>query len=740
MTEIVKASLENGVQKIRITADKGYHPAHIQLQKGIPAEITFHRVTPSNCYKEILFEEEGILEPIAQDEEKLIRFTPQDLGEHEFSCGMKMQKGTYTVVEKTKKSLSLLQRFWITSIFTVPLVILMIGMSTGGISHQVMRWGTFLATTPIMLVAGVPYIRSAWASFKKHNSNMDTLVALGTLVAYFYSLVALFTGLPVYFESAAFILFFILLGAVFEEKMRKNTSQAVEKLLDLQAKTAEVLRDDVYVQIPLEQVKVGDLIRVRPGEKIAVDGIVLEGETSIDESMVTGESIPVDKSVGDAVIGSTINNSGTIIFRAEKVGSETMLAQIVDFVKKAQTSRAPIQDLTDKISGIFVPAVVILGLLTFWVWFVLLGDSFVTSLLYGVAVLIIACPCALGLATPTALMVGTGRSAKMGILLKNGTVLQEIQKVQTIVFDKTGTLTEGKPVVTDVIGDEREVLSLAASLEDVSQHPLAQAIVNRASELGISLYPVENFQALHGKGVTGIINSKQVLLGNAKLLDDLAIPHDYQERFDLLEKEAKTVVFLSVDGQLKGLIALQDVPKENAKEAIAKLKKRGLRTVMLTGDNAGVAHAIAEQIGIEEVIANVLPEEKAHEIHKLQKNGKLAFVGDGINDAPALSVADVGIAMGSGTDIAIESADLVLTTNNLLGLARAFDMSKKTFNRILLNLFWASIYNLIGIPIAAGVFSSLGLVLNPELAGLAMAFSSVSVLISSLMLNFTKVD
>lgn len=740
MTEIVKASIENGVQKIRITAEKGYHPAHIQLQKGIPAEITFHRVTPSNCYKEILFEEEGILEPIAQDEEKVIRFTPQDLGEHEFSCGMKMQKGTYTVVEKTKKSLSLLQRFWITSIFTVPLVILMIGMSTGGISHQVMRWGTFLATTPIMLVAGVPYIRSAWASFKKHNSNMDTLVALGTLVAYFYSLVALFTGLPVYFESAAFILFFILLGAVFEEKMRKNTSQAVEKLLDLQAKTAEVLRDDVYVQIPLEQVKVGDLIRVRPGEKIAVDGIVLEGETSIDESMVTGESIPVDKSVGDAVIGSTINNSGMIIFRAEKVGSETMLAQIVDFVKKAQTSRAPIQDLTDKISGIFVPAVVILGLLTFWIWFVFLGESFVTSLLYGVAVLIIACPCALGLATPTALMVGTGRSAKMGILLKNGTVLQEIQKVQTVVFDKTGTLTEGKPVVTDVIGDEGEVLSLAASLEDVSQHPLAQAIVNRASELGISLYPVENFQALHGKGVTGIINGKQVLLGNAKLLADLAIPHDYQERFDLLEKEAKTVVFLSVDGQLKGLIALQDVPKENAQEAIAKLKKRGLRTVMLTGDNAGVAHAIAEQIGIEEVIANVLPEEKAHEIHKLQKNGKLAFVGDGINDAPALSVADVGIAMGSGTDIAIESADLVLTTNNLLGLARAFDMSKKTFNRILLNLFWASIYNLIGIPIAAGVFSSLGLVLNPELAGLAMAFSSVSVLISSLMLNFTKVD
>lgn len=740
MTEIVKASLENGIQKIRITAEKGYHPAHIQLQKGIPAEITFHRATPSNCYKEILFEEEGILEPIGVDEEKTIRFTPQELGQHEFSCGMKMQKGSYTVVEKTRKSLSLLQRFWITSIFTVPLVFLMVGMLTGTISHPVMHWGTFLATTPIMLVAGGPYIQSAWASFKKHNANMDTLVALGTLVAYFYSLVALFAGLPVYFESAGFILFFVLLGAVFEEKMRKNTSQAVEKLLDLQAKTAEVLRDDSYVQVLLDQVKVGDLIRVRPGEKIAVDGVVVEGVSSIDESMVTGESLPVDKTVGDTVIGSTINNSGTLIFRTEKVGSETVLAQIVDFVKKAQTSRAPIQDLTDKISGIFVPAVVILAVLTFWIWFVLLEASFVTSLLYGVAVLIIACPCALGLATPTALMVGTGRSAKMGVLLKNGTVLQEIQKVQTLVFDKTGTLTEGKPVVTDIIGDEAEVLGLAASLEEASQHPLAEAIVKRASEAGLEFHTVENFQALHGKGVSGQIAGKQVLLGNAKMLDGMDISSNYHEKLEELEKDAKTVVFLAVDNEIKGLLALQDIPKENAKLAISQLKKRGLKTVMLTGDNAGVARAIADQIGIEEVIAGVLPEEKAHEIHKLQSAGKVAFVGDGINDAPALSVADVGIAMGAGTDIAIESADLVLTTNNLLGVVRAFDMSKKTFNRILLNLFWAFIYNVAGIPIAAGVFSGIGLVLNPELAGLAMAFSSVSVLTSSLLLNFSKID
>lgn len=740
MTEIVKASLENGIQKIRIRAEKGYHPAHIQLQKGIPAEITFHRATPSNCYKEILFEEEGILEPIGVDEEKTIRFTPQELGQHEFLCGMKMQKGSYTVVEQTRKSLSLLQRFWITSIFTVPLVILMIGMLTGSISHQVMHWGTFLATTPIMLVAGKPYIQSAWASLKKHNANMDTLVALGTLVAYFYSLVALFAGLPVYFESAGFILFFVLLGAVFEEKMRKNTSQAVEKLLDLQAKTAEVLSDDSYVQVPLEQVKVGDLIRVRPGEKIAVDGVVVEGVSSIDESMVTGESLPVDKTVGDTVIGSTINHSGTLVFRAEKVGSETVLAQIVDFVKKAQTSRAPIQDLTDKISGIFVPAVVILAILTFWVWFVLLEASFISSLLYGVAVLIIACPCALGLATPTALMVGTGRSAKMGVLLKNGTVLQEIQKVQTLVFDKTGTLTEGKPVVTDIIGDEVEVLGLAASLEEASQHPLAQAIVKRASEAELELHAVENFQALHGKGVSGQIHGKLVLLGNAKMLDGMDISSNYQDKLEELEKEAKTVVFLAVDNKIKGLLALQDIPKENAKLAISQLKKRGLKTVMLTGDNAGVARAIADQIGIEEVIAGVLPEEKAHEIHQLQQAGKVAFIGDGINDAPALSVADVGIAMGAGTDIAIESAGIVLTHNDLTGVVRAFDMSKKTFNRILLNLFWAFIYNVIGIPIAAGVFSGIGLVLNPELAGLAMAFSSVSVLTSSLMLNFSKID
>lgn len=569
---------------------------------------------------------------------------------------------------------------------------------------------------------------------------MDTLVALGTLVAYVYSVFALFTGQPVYFEAAGFIIFFILLGQIFEERMRNNASEAVEKLLDLQAKTAQVLRDGNYVEVAAEDIQIDDLIRVRPGEKIAVDGTIVEGSTTIDESMVTGESLPVEKSVGDAVIGSTINSNGTILFKAEKVGSETLLSQIVDFVKMAQSSRAPIQDLTDKISGIFVPVVTILAIATFWVWSVLLGASLQEAMLYAVSVLIIACPCALGLATPTALMVGTGRSAKMGVLIKNGTVLQEVQKIQTVVFDKTGTITIGQPLVTDVVGDEARVLTLAASLETFSEHPLAQAVLSQAEEKGLVLSPVENFQAIEGKGVQGQIDQQLVALGNGKLHDGTAMDPELEKRMVDLQEQAKTVISLSVDGQVIGLIAIQDAPKASSKEAIKKLKERGLKTVMLTGDNERVAQAIAKQVGINTVIADVLPQEKASAIQKLQEDSKVAFVGDGINDAPALSIADVGIAMGSGTDIAIESGGIVLTQNDLLGVVRAFDMSQKTFRRILLNLFWASIYNILGIPIAAGVFVGLGLTLNPELAGLAMALSSLSVLASSLLLNVAKID
>lgn len=738
MTERKKAFEKEGVQRLRIIADKGYDPAHIELKKGVPAELTFYRLNPSGCYKEILFEDQGILEPLELLEEKTIRFTPKKTGEFPFSCGMKMQKGTYTVVANSRLS-GVFLRFLVSAFFAAFLLFLMVGMYTGWVHHEVMRWGSFLFTTPILLVAGGPFLKSAWASFKKHHSNMDTLVALGTTVTYSYSLFALLTGRPVYFESAGFIFFFILLGQVFEERMRKNTSQAVEKLLDLQAKTAEVLRNGEFVQLALEDIRLGDTIRVRPGEKFAVDGIILKGKTSIDESTVTGESLPVEKSVGDRVIGATINHNGTILYKADKVGEDTLLFQIVDFVKKAQSSRAPIQDLTDKISGIFVPVVIIIAIFTFWVWHVLLGASLVDALLYGVSVLIIACPCALGLATPTALMVGTGLSARMGVLIKNGTVLQEIQQVKTVVFDKTGTLTVGKPVVTDIIGDSNRVLLFAASLEESSEHPLARAVLHRAQKEGLSLKPVVNFLAVEGKGVKGEIEGQQVFLGNTKFLLDKVFPVDLQAKMIALQKEAKTVVALAIQQEVIGLLAFQDVPKESAKMAIAELKKRGLQTMMLTGDHKEVAQAIAQKVGIEHVSADILPKEKALKIKELQKNQSVAFVGDGINDAPALALSDVGIAMGDGTDIAIESGDVILTHDDLMGVVRAVLISKKTFHRILLNLFWAFIYNLLGIPIAAGLFVGFGLELNPELAGLAMAFSSVSVLISSLLLNYTKV-
>lgn len=567
---------------------------------------------------------------------------------------------------------------------------------------------------------------------------MDTLVALGTGVAYVYSVYALFKGLPVYFESAGFIIMFVLLGQVFEERMRKNASQAVEKLLDLQAKSASVLRNGEFVDVALEDIVIDDLIKVKPGEKIAVDGVITEGKTSIDESMVTGESMPVSKSVGDTVIGSTINANGTIIFKATKVGKDTMLAQIVDFVKKAQASHAPIQDVTDKISGIFVPVVVILAILTFMIWFVFLNSGATQAMIYAVSVLIIACPCALGLATPTALMVGTGRSAKMGVLIKNGTVLQELQTIETVVFDKTGTITLGKPKVTDVVGDEQEVLELAAALEVSSEHPLAKAILTYAEDKGVTAGPLKNFEAVEGQGVKGHYGGQDVFLGNRRLHEGREFSEDFKAQMQDLQNQAKTVVILAKENQVIGLIAIQDVPKATSKRAIQALEARGLKTVMLTGDNERVAQAIADEVGIDQVIAEVLPQEKADRIKDLQKNSKVAFVGDGINDAPALSLADVGIAMGAGTDIAIESGGVVLIQNDLLGVVKAYDMSKKTFNRILLNLFWASIYNLIGIPIAAGLFVALGVTLNPELAGLAMAMSSLSVLISSLLLNRSK--
>lgn len=635
--------------------------------------------------------------------------------------------------------LSNIKRFWISFILSVPMLIQMFAMPF----HWMMpgyNWIAFITTTIIMAISASPYWSSTWAAFKHHQANMNTLVAVGTSVAYFYSIFAMFTGREVYFESAAFVTVFVLLGDAMEEKMHNNASNALAKLIDLQAKDAEVERNGEFVKVPLDQVKPGDIIRVKPGEKVPVDGVIVDGSTTIDESMVTGESMPVTKKKGDEVVGSTINTNGTFTFKATKVGSDTMLAQIVDLVKKAQTSHAPIQNLTDKISNIFVPAVLIIAIITFVIWYVFLGATVVNAMLFAVSVVVIACPCALGLATPTALMVGTARSAKMGVLIKNGEVLEEVSDIDTVVFDKTGTITVGKPQVTDIVGDKKQVLTIAASLEENSEHPLATAVVNKAKADKIALASVKNFAAIEGKGVKANYDNQEAFVGSDKLLEDIAISQEMKEKAIQLQKEAKTVVYVGLGQIIIGLIAIQDVPKPSSKKAIAELKKRGLKTVMLTGDNQNVAEAIAQEVGIDQIIAGVLPTEKANEIKKLQDAGnKVAFVGDGINDAPALSTADVGIAMGSGTDIAIESGGIILVQNDLMGVVRALEISEKTFNRIKLNLFWALIYNTIGIPIAAGLFMGLGLTLSPELAGLAMAFSSVSVVTSSLLLNKTKI-
>ncbi|KRM41755.1 copper-exporting ATPase [Lentilactobacillus parafarraginis DSM 18390 = JCM 14109] len=634
--------------------------------------------------------------------------------------------------------MTITKRFWISLVFSLPMLAEMIlkpfgWMMPGG------EWTMFALTTVVMVVAAGPFLKSAWASFKKHHSNMDTLVAIGTMTAYVYSIYAMATHQPVFFESAAFVTTFVLLGQVFEERMRNNASNAVEKLVNLQAKDAEVVRDGKVVKVPVSEIVVGDVIKVRPGEKIAVDGQIVEGSSTIDESMITGESMPVTKKAGDSVVGATVNGTGTFTFKASKVGGDTMLSQIVELVKKAQNSHAPIQGLTDKVSEIFVPLVLMIAILTFLVWYVFIGASVASSLIFAVSVVVIACPCALGLATPTALMVGTGRSARMGILIKNGEVLEAVNDVSTVIFDKTGTITVGKPQVTDIVGDSDQVLAVAASLEQSSEHPLATAILKKAKAAKVTFGDAKDFEAIEGKGVSATIAGKQSFVGNDKLLDDVTVSSEMKAKMAALQAEAKTVVFVGQGDQIIGLIAIQDAPKPTSKAAISALKAKGLKTVMLTGDNQAVAQAIADQVGIDQVVADVLPADKADQIKQFQQSGKVAFVGDGINDAPALSTADVGIAMGSGTDIAIESGGIVLVKNDLRDVSKALELSKKTFNRIKLNLFWAFVYNVLGIPVAAGVFYFIGLTLSPELAGLAMALSSLSVVTSSVLLNRTKI-
>ena len=635
--------------------------------------------------------------------------------------------------------MSIKKRFWLALMLALPMLYDMLAMFFNWPMIPNGDWVALILTTLIMLISGRAFVQSAWAAFLHHHANMDTLVAVGTMTAYLYSIYALLHHQGVFFESAAYIIVFVLLGQYLEDKMRTQASQSTTRLLQLQVKNATLIKDGQTKEVPIEDVKIGDRLLVRPGEKIATDGKVAAGHSTVNESMITGESMPIEKQAGDAVIGGTLNQTGMLEYTVEKVGKDTMLAQIVEIVKHAQSSHAPIQKLADRIADIFVPVVLMIAIAVFAVWYVFLDAELAKALTFAVSTIVIACPCALGIATPTALMVGTGRAAKLGILIKNGEVLETASHIKNVAFDKTGTITQGQPVVTDVIGEQEQALTLAAGLESLSEHPLAGAIVKKAQDQKLTLPTVTDFKNLTGQGVTGIINGQTVFVGKPDLASQ-SIAKTLQVKMNQLQSDGKTVAAIGQAGKVIGLIAIQDVPKPSAKAAIEKLKQQGYHTVMITGDNEQAAQAIAKQVGIDEVIASVMPGDKAQRVKNLQNQGVTAFVGDGINDAPALATADVGIAMGSGTDVAIETGGIVLIKNSLKDIVKALSIAKTTFARIKLNLFWALIYNLIGIPIAAGVFAHWGIELSPALAGLAMAFSSASVVASSLLLNVAKID
>lgn len=614
-----------------------------------------------------------------------------------------------------------------------------------------------ILATPVQFWAGWSFYRATVSALGHRTANMDTLVAIGTTVAYAYS--AFVAILPhvvesigiepfPYFDVATIIIGLILLGRYFESKAKASTSEAIKKLIGLQAKTARVIRDGKEIDLPVKEVEIGDVIRVRPGEKIPVDGIIVEGESSIDESMVTGESIPIDKTKNDVVIGATMNKTGSFTFRASKVGQETMLAQIIKLVQEAQGSKAPIQRLADLVSSYFVPIVIMLAIATFVVWYDFGPAPVLTfALLNTVVVLIIACPCAMGLATPTAIMVGTGKGAEHGILIKDAASLETAHKIKTIIFDKTGTLTKGKPEVTDIIPvdsmSKDELLTLAGSIEKGSEHSLAEAIVKDAEANGLALSKVEKFQAIPGHGVEGTVEGKRVVFGNKRLMDKEKIDvSSAASEISKMENVGKTVMMVGADGRLIGLIAVADIIKESALEGLAALQKLGIEVAMITGDNQRTANAIARNLGIAKVLAEVLPDQKEAEVRKIQAEGKVvAMVGDGINDAPALAAADVGIAMGSGTDVAIEAADITLINKDLKSVAAAIVLSKKTMKTIRMNLVWAFGYNAILIPVAMGaLYPFWGILLNPIFASVAMATSSVSVVSNSLLLKRKKIN
>jgi len=653
------------------------------------------------------------------------------------------------------------RRLWVGAALTLPLVVLALAMEVFGIEVPQATWIELALATPVVLWGGWPFFERFWVSLKTRNLNMFTLIGLGVGVAYGYSLVATIApslfppslrtmnGLvPVYFEAAAAITTLVLLGQVLELRARYATGKAIRALLGLAPKTARKIgADRAEEDVPLEQVEVGDLLRVRPGEKVPVDGVVVEGHSSIDESMISGEPVPVEKIAGEKVVGATVNGTGSLVMRAERVGKDTMLSQIVRMVADAQRSRAPIQKLADQVSGWFVPAVVLTSVVTFVVWS-LIGPEprFSHALVNAIAVLIIACPCALGLATPMSIMVGTGRGASAGVLIKNAEALELMEKVDTLVVDKTGTLTLGKPRLIEVRPaagfDEADVLRLAAALEQGSEHPLAAAIVAGAAERGLGLPDASDFASITGKGVSGKVDGRKVALGNAALLSDMKINPDVLEKdADGFRAEGQGVMFVAIDGKPAGLIVVADPIKDSAVQAVTELRRAGLRIVMMTGDNRRTAEAVARQVGgIDEVMADVLPQQKQAVVERLRGEGRrVAMAGDGINDAPALAAADVGIAMGTGTDVAMESAAVTLVKGDLGGIIRARKLSHAVMRNIRQNLFFSFVFNAAGVPIAAGVlYPTFGLLLSPIIAGAAMAFSSVAVIGNSLRLRGIK--
>lgn len=665
------------------------------------------------------------------------------------------------------------KKFLVAAVLSLPMLYFMLadfikGMPFAEGLMPYMGIASLILTIPVQFVLGAGFYRGMWSALRMRTFNMDSLIAIGTSTAFIYSAVnfaahVINTGsvlgigeekiAELYFETSAFLITFVLLGKWLEAKAKGSTSDAIRKLMGLQAKTARVVRDGKTVDIPIGQVVKGDIVIVRPGEKVPVDGEIVSGASALDESMVTGESIPVEKGIGATVIGATINKTGSFEFRATRVGAETTLAQIIRLVEEAQGSKAKIQEFADRVSAWFVPAVIGTAIVTFVVWYFVFGATFAFAMMAFTSVIVIACPCALGLATPTAIMVGTGIGAEKGILIKGGEPLEMACKIGAVIFDKTGTLTKGKPEVTDVVafsgghevaggkpgsakgGDE--VLRIAASLEKMSEHSLAEAIYAHAAEKKIALGKVDDFSAVPGHGVTGKIGGEEYLFGNRKLIPETSA-HEAEKKIAELEKQGKTVMILARGRIVLGLIAVADKVKETSFAAVEKLQKMGLQTWLVTGDNKRTAAAIAEQVGIKNVLAEVLPEDKADEVKKLQAGGvKVAMVGDGINDAPALAQADLGIAMGSGTDVAMETGGIVILSNDLNDVAAAIRLSRKTVGKVKQNMFFALIYNVIGIPIAARVFAEYGLVLKPELAGLAMAMSSVSVVTNSLLLKWT---